>query len=193
MSELFSVNGATKMRGVSIPPSPAPAADTSQSGQTPAGSTERFRAATPWSAGRPEHLVVCCSDGRWHAQIEEFLQAEVSTRADLYMVPGGPAGFNLLSSSLEERVVAEKSLRFLMEHHRLRSIWLIAHQDCAYYRAKLQPLDASYILRRQIHDLAQTSESIRREYPSVAVHLVYAALEQNEVSFIRLRTPAEST
>jgi hypothetical protein len=153
---------------------------------TPGSRGERFYATTPWSAARPEHLVVCCSDGRWHAHIEEFVRAEVSTRADFYMVPGGPAAFNLWSSSLEERSTAEGALRFLMKHHQLRAIWLMAHQDCAYYRTKLQPLDAGYILRRQIHDLAQTAAAIRREYPSVAVHLVYAALEQNQVSFIQL-------
>jgi hypothetical protein len=189
MRDLLVQHGATKTPSVQIHNSQRSSLEQSATDDAPGTSGERFCATTPWSAARPEHLVVCCSDGRWHAQIEEFVRAQVSTRADLYMVPGGPAEFNLWSSSLEERAVAEKTLRFLMEHHQLRAIWLIAHQDCAYYRAKLQPLDAGYILRRQIHDLAQTAEAIRREYPSVAIQLVYAALEQNRVSFIRLKAP----
>ena len=42
----------------------------------------RFVAADPWSAERPEALVICCSDGRWHGQIEEFVRSQVSDRAD---------------------------------------------------------------------------------------------------------------
>jgi hypothetical protein len=152
---------------------------------------EQYIATTTWSSARPEHLVVCCSDGRWHAQVEEFLRSHVSARADLYMVPGGPAEFNLWSSSLDERAVALKTLRFLMEHHQLRSIWLIAHQDCAYYRAKLNPLDASYILRRQLQDLNQAAGAITREYPNVALHRVYAALERNKVTFTQLTAAEE--
>ena len=102
---------------------------------------ERFVASECWNANRPETLVVCCSDGRWHAQVEEFVRTAVSERADLYAVPGGPAGFNLWSSSFEEARVAEKAFRFLAERHELESIWLIAHEDCAYYHHRYGPLD----------------------------------------------------
>ena len=144
---------------------------------------DRFVASDPWSPQRPETLVVCCSDGRWHAQIEEFVREEVSERADLYAVPGGPAGFDLWSSSFDEAKVAEKALRFLAEQHELESIWLIAHQDCAHYRAKYGPLDETYIYRRQVEDMARVSESIHRWYPRLFVRKVYASLERDHVLF----------
>jgi hypothetical protein len=78
-----------------------------------------------------------------------------------------------------------------MEHHQLREIWLVAHEGCAYYRAKLHPLDAAYIFRRQLQDLAQTAAAISREYPRVEVHRVYAALQQNRVTFTRLAKAEE--
>jgi hypothetical protein len=155
-------------------------------GQSAALEGERFLASTPWSADRPEHLVVCCSDGRWHEQVEEFMRKQVSSRADLYAAPGGPAAFNLWSSSLEERSVAEKALKFLVEHHQLRAVWLMAHAECAYYRAKFQPLDANYILRRQLQDLQQTAQSIRERYPQVEAHRIYVHREKAQVVFTRL-------
>lgn len=118
------------------------------------------------------------------------MHKQVSSRADLYAVPGGPAGFNLWSSSIEERAVADKALKFLMEHHQLRAVWLIAHAECAYYKAKFQPLDANYILRRQLHDLSQIAQSIRERYPHVEAHRVYAQRQKRQVVFTRL---SEST
>jgi hypothetical protein len=149
-------------------------------------SGERFLPPSPWCAERPEHLAVCCSDGRWHEHVEEFLRAQVSARADLYAVPGGAAGFNLWSSSQEERAVADKALRFLAEHHQLRAVWLIAHQDCAYYRAKFSPLDSGYIARRQLHDLAQAADGIARRFPQLTTHQVYAARDRGRVVFTQL-------
>src|SRR5262245_19646565 len=111
-----------------------------------------FVAATPWSSARPETLVVCCSDGRWHEQVEEFVREQVSERPDMYAVPGGAAGFSVWSSSFEESKVAERAFRFLADRHALESVWLVAHQDCAYYQAKYGPLDEQYIFRRQRED-----------------------------------------
>jgi hypothetical protein len=147
----------------------------------PAGG--RFVAPTPWSPARPETLVVCCSDGRWHEQVEDFVRSEVSERADLYAVPGGPASFNLWGSSFDEAKGAEAALRFLAEHHELESVWLIAHQQCAYYRTKYGQLDEPLMRRRQEEDLARAKGTIQRCYPDLRVRRVYAALEGDRVVF----------
>src|SRR5262245_16342600 len=88
-----------------------------------------IRSSHKWNGERPRALVVCCSDGRWHAQVEEFIQTCVSDRPDLYVVPGGPAGLSSWSSSFNEVDAATKSFRFLAEQHQLKSVWLIAHAD----------------------------------------------------------------
>lgn len=147
---------------------------------------DRFVARHAWSPARPETLVVCCSDGRWHAQVEEFVRDQVSDRADLYAVPGGPAGFNLWASSFDEARVTEKAFRFLADHHTLESVWLIAHQDCAYYRSKYGPLDESFILRRQREDLDRAADLISRWYPKLLVRKVFASVEGGRVVFTTL-------
>ena len=147
---------------------------------------DQFVALEPWSPARPETLVVCCSDGRWHEQVEEFVRDQVSKRADMYAVPGGPAGFSLWSSSFDEAKVSEKAFRFLADHHALESVWLIAHQDCAYYRAKFGPLDEPFIFKRQHEDLERAQEMIARWYPKLLVKKVYVSLDHGRVVFTTL-------
>jgi hypothetical protein len=147
------------------------------------GQPQRFIAPTPWSAGRPEALVICCSDGRWHRQIQEFVRSQVSDRADLMVLPGGPATLNRWTSSGEEARVAEQALAFLCKHHQLSSAWLIAHQECAYYSTKYGPLDQAYQLRRQMEDLDKGAEVLRRLQPNLAIHLVFASREDGKVIF----------
>lgn len=144
---------------------------------------QRFVATRAWNSARPQTLVVCCSDGRWHTQVEEFIRARGLERADLFAVPGGPAGLSVWSSSFDESRVAEKSLRFLAEHHDLQAVWLIAHADCAYYRQKFQPHDSKFILGRQLEDLRRAADTIHRWYPAIAVQLVFAKRHAEQVVF----------
>jgi hypothetical protein len=73
--------------------------------------TESYRARQAWSEDRPETLVVCCSDGRVHAQITEYVRHAVSERPDLFAVPGGPACIDPWTSSFDEARVFEQSMR----------------------------------------------------------------------------------
>ena len=144
---------------------------------------DEFTAPTPWNGTRPGALVVCCSDGRWHTQIEEFIHTIVSDRPDLYVVPGGPAGLTVWSSSFDEAHVAERSFRFLAEQHHLESVWLIAHQDCAYYRTKYDPHDDDFVIRRQLEDVKRAAETISHWYPHIAVHRIFAHRQNGRVLF----------
>jgi carbonic anhydrase len=146
----------------------------------------RFTATAPWSGQRPGALVVCCSDGRWHTQVEEFIRTLVSDRPDLYVVPGGPAGLCAWSSSIDEARVAERSFRFLAEQHQLQSVWLIAHEDCAYYRTKYQPHNRDFIVRRQCEDVKRVADTIAHWYPQIEVRQVFAQRQDNRVLFTTL-------
>lgn len=147
---------------------------------------ETYVASEPFSAARPDTLVVYCSDGRWHEQIEEFIRAQCSERSDVYAVPGGPAGFSLWGSTLGEAKASEQAIRFLREHHQLEAAWLIAHEGCAYYRTKYGPLEAGYIRQRQLDDLSRARDTVHRWFPDLVVHNVYAFLDAGRVSFARL-------
>lgn len=142
-----------------------------------------------WLPERPQTLVVCCSDGRWHAPILEFVDHEVSDRADLYAVPGGPAAFDPWNSSFEEARVLYRAFHLFEEHHDLRSVWLIQHAGCAYYRAKYPGQGESEIQDRQIRDLHRAVQCIQARNVKLDVRPILATLRGERAVFTTI-TPA---
>jgi hypothetical protein len=143
-----------------------------------------FVAHEPWNPERPETLVVCCSDGRWHAQVEEFILRQISARADMYAVPGGPAGFSLWTSIFEEGKGLERAFHFLAAHHNLKSTWLIAHQNCAYYSIKYSGThDENAIRKRQLEDLEYARKTIIRWRSEMIIKKVYVHRDESRVIF----------
>lgn len=122
-------------------------------------STVQYFARSKWSAERLQTLVVCCSDGRWHAPILEFVHHEASNRADLYAVPGGPAVVDPWSSSFEEARNLARALQLSEDHHDLTQVSLIQHPGCAYYRVRYSGHDPAAIRERQIADLHRRSRA----------------------------------
>jgi hypothetical protein len=146
-------------------------------------SPNEFLAQTPWNPERPKTLVICCSDGRWHAQVEDFLDAKAARRADMCVLPGGPAAFSLWGSGFDESHTLEKNFKFLAKHHALESVWLIAHAGCAYYSTKYPYRDPKQMLERQLEDLEQACKTISRWQHGLEIHKVFASLENERVKF----------
>lgn len=145
--------------------------------------TDAFVAQQPWDPTRPQVLVVCCSDGRFHAPIVEFVDHQVSDRADMLAVPGGPAILDPWNSSFDEARVFESALRLFLEHHDLRQAWLIAHENCSYYRLKHPGLDARGLEQRQKQDLRRGSEILGERAARLETRLRYARLVEGRVKF----------
>ncbi len=146
-------------------------------------SAAHYRARRSWSAERPSTLVVCCSDGRWHAQIEEFVEHEVDERADLFAVPGGAAVVDPWNSSFDEARVFDSAMRVFVEHHDLRAVWLISHQDCAYYKLRHPELDERGRLARQRADLLRAAQLLKERHAHLEPRCVHAALHEGAVVF----------
>lgn len=142
-----------------------------------------YRAVTPWSPARPETLVVCCSDGRWHAQMTEFVHSEVSDRADLYAVPGGPAVLDPWNSTFDEARVFEAAMRLFSEYHELSDIWLIAHEGCASYKLRHPHLEAPALRNRQLADLHRGKQILLERHPTYDVRLIFVELDEHGVVF----------
>ncbi len=141
-----------------------------------------FFADEPWAQDRPETLVVCCSDGRWHAQVEQFIRTAISRRADMYAVPGGPACLNPRHDSALAQTT-EESLRFLVKEHRLETIWLIAHENCAFYSSHYGTLSRAYADCCQREDMNRAAGQLHEWFPEVAIRQVYASLDGPRVAF----------
>ncbi len=142
-----------------------------------------FVATEPWNEKRPQVLVVCCSDGRFHAPIVEFIGREVCDRADLVALPGGPAVIAPENSSFEEARVFESTLKLFLEAHDLRQACLIAHQGCAYYRQKHPFLDEVAFEARQRADLRRGAHVLHTHAPDLALSLRFARIVDGHVRF----------
>ena len=142
-----------------------------------------YHARRPWSPQRPDILVVCCSDGRWHGHVGEFVGETISDHADMYAVPGGPAVLDPWGSSFDEARAMEGALRLLLRYHALDSIWLIAHEGCAYYRSKHPELDPAAIRARQHAGLRRGRAHLLERHPHLAVRSVFAGLAGDRVVF----------
>lgn len=142
-----------------------------------------FVASTPWSVDRPHALVVVCSDGRWHAQMMEFIRARISERADLYAVPGGPVVLDPWCSTFDESRAFDQAMRLLEKYHDLQSVWLIAHEGCAYYREKHPHFEPDAVRRRQIEDLEIARKKLRERQSELDVRLIFASKNGDEVVF----------
>ncbi|MBK7644358.1 MAG: hypothetical protein IPJ19_15160 [Planctomycetes bacterium] len=144
---------------------------------------ELFRAQRPWSAKRPSKLVVCCSDGRWHGQIQEFVAKEVDHRSDMFAVPGGPAVIDAMSSSYEESKIFDNGMHLFVQYHNLDSVWLISHHDCAFYRVRYPDLDDTQRLTRQREDLLRAARLVKARYPEFEVKCMHATFHEGMVAF----------
>lgn len=157
----------------------------------PAHADAPFRSRLRWSSARPEALVVCCSDGRYHAQIQDFIEHQVDERSDVFATPGGPVVCDPWTSSFDEARVFDASLRFFAEAHDLSSVWLIAHEGCAYYGKKYPGTAPAELRKIQERDLHNAMKAIALQHPRYAVHSVFAALAEDVVVFHVLASSRE--
>jgi hypothetical protein len=147
------------------------------------------RSTSLWSPERPEVLVVCCSDGRYHAHLEEFVRASepgAGERPDMIALPGGPAALSCWSSSFDHQRVLEHALALLTGSHPLRTAWLIAHQGCGFYRARHPGAGEVELEARQRGDLALARRALRERCPGLDVRCVLARVSGEEVEFEEL-------
>ncbi|MBM3977905.1 MAG: hypothetical protein FJ299_13065 [Planctomycetes bacterium] len=140
-----------------------------------------------WEDELPESLVICCSDGRYHAHFEEYVRTHLSERPDMIALPGEPATLDGWGSSFDHERVLELSLRLMVESHRLRAIWLIAHAECAFYAHKHPGLSGEARLERQNADLRTARKRLLERWPALAVHCVFATPRDGHVAFEPVR------
>lgn len=142
-----------------------------------------FDATEPWNPKRPQVLVVCCSDGRFHAPIVEFIRERVCDRADLVALPGGPAVMDPWNSSFDEARVFDSALHLFLGAHDLSQACLIAHQGCAYYLEKHPGLDPAAMEERQKRDLQRGAQLLREKAPHLVPSLRFARIVDGHVRF----------
>jgi hypothetical protein len=127
---------------------------------------------------RAEALVVHCSDNRFQAAVQEFLNSHLKLDGnyDVLAIPGGPQCLTLVEYLPKFSWASGKWFRFLIEKHELKRLILIAHQDCSWYRELPFHLFGSTDPRtRQEDDLRRARRTLVSQFPHVRVDLYYVA------------------
>jgi len=142
--------------------------------------TERkpdFVATIPWHDAKVSTLAIWCSDCRFQQQFDQFLRAGLGAEAfDKIAVPGGPQ-FLLDDDRPKFGWAGRRWLRFLVEHHEIKTVVCIGHEDCGWYK----DLTGGALGREALNDavkadLARMPEAIRADLPQVEVRPFFASI-----------------
>jgi len=142
--------------------------------------SESWTGTLPWNAARPDTVVISCVDGRWRPHLLEFtmMHLGIGPNGDYMAVPGGVEPLTLLDLLPKDFNFFRRRLEALVEAHGTKRIVLVAHQDCAWYRArKFGPFKID-LRERQIQDLRRAAKILHEMFPDVKVESWYARHEE---------------
>ena len=144
-----------------------------------------FASSVPFDNTRIHAAAVYCSDGRLGEQFDDFMYGALGLpRYDRLAVPGGAACLAGHFAAYREGEIVASQLEFLISVHGLRRVVLIAHQDCAFYSARLDvsPID---LVGRQHQDLAKAVERVRSMHHGLEVDAYLARIADGLIVFDR--------
>ena len=120
-------------------------------------------------------LLIGCSDGRVSARQNALLAELGHPDANRLIVPGGPLPLTRPGS---ERRGALEYVREILEVHDVRTIFLVAHQECAAYERALGGLgfDQQELLER---DLRRAKALLETTFPGVDVRCFVIPWREN--------------
>ena len=149
----------------------------------------RFQSGHTFHDQHATTLVIHCSDGRYQAHIDEFLERSLKLESfDRLVVPGGPQFLFAASYLPKFEWAGRKWVHFLAKHHDTQEVICIAHEDCgAYKHLTLGPVTINALKDRQMADLKRTPAVLQEMVPNVHVQLFYARPSKTgQVEFIEV-------
>lgn len=135
-----------------------------------------------WDPERPPTVIVTCVDGRWYPHFQEFARTylKAGPRTDFVAVPGGIEPLTLVDLIPKDFNFFRRRIEALVESHGTRRIVAIAHQDCAWYKArKIGPITID-LREKQIRDLRRAAIRLREMFDGVTVETYFARLTGTE-------------
>jgi hypothetical protein len=135
-----------------------------------------------WSSGRPNVLVVACSDGRLQEATDAFLSNQLGiSRYDRFYVPGGAGALAASGYDFARAQQMRRECRYLIELHKVGRVVLLMHGPapggppeaaCADYRRKLPRASVDLLRDQQARD-AQELLRQRAKWAGAAAVVVY--------------------
>jgi hypothetical protein len=149
-----------------------------------------YQSSMAWSPERPSTVLITCVDGRWYRHFQEFARDHLNAgpQTDFVAVPGGIEPLTLVDLIPKDFSFLRRRLEGLVEAHGTRRIVAIAHQDCAWYKArKIGPVTIN-LRDRQLADLRRASARLRDMFPGVKVETYYARLSHTSPAQVVFET-----
>ncbi|CAG1007714.1 hypothetical protein PHYC_03468 [Phycisphaerales bacterium] len=144
--------------------------------------TEPFTSTLPFDHTRTRAAAIYCSDGRYNEQFDEFLHTRLNLPCyDRLVVPGGPAALagHMVTHRAEDEL--DDELRFLIQHHALTRVVLLAHAGCGFYLKKLLTAPAA-LHDSQVADLHRAAARIRAMAANLLVEAYFAQVHDGLVT-----------
>jgi hypothetical protein len=128
--------------------------------------------------GRPDALVIHCSAHDFRPVAREFIEEGLRIRNyDLLAVPGGVQVLTLGHYIPKFAALLRRWVEFLVKNHKLPRVVVLGHEDCAWYRDfRFGPVHID-LRERQVKDLKEVGEELRRLL-GVQVQVYFAAKEE---------------
>jgi len=138
-----------------------------------------YESSEPWNPGRPDTVIISCTDGRWRGHIQEFAlnHLKADPHADVLAVPGGIEPLTLVDHVPKDFNFFRRRLESLVEGHGTKRIVAIAHQDCGWYRTRTVLSLKLDLRERQTADLRRAAARLREMLPGVVVETYFARLD----------------
>jgi hypothetical protein len=141
-------------------------------------SSKVYESHIAWNPARPDTVVISCVDGRWRQHVQDFAINHLSAgpNSDFMAVPGGIEPLTLGDWVPKDFNFFRRRLEALTADHGTRRIVAVAHQDCAWYRArKIGPFETD-LREGQIADLRKSARLLREMFRAIAVETYFARL-----------------
>ena len=137
-----------------------------------------YESTLPWDPERPDTVLITCVDGRWYHHFQEFARVHLKAgaRTDFLAVPGGVEPMTLFDLVPKDYNFFRRRLEKLVQAHGTDRIVAIAHQDCAWYKARQFGPLAVDIRARQIDDLHRAAARLRDMFEGVTIETYFARL-----------------
>ena len=142
-----------------------------------------FVSQLPYQTQRMHAAAIYCSDGRVTEQYDDFLLNGLKLpRYDRVALPGGPACLAGYSRAAIAEAGVLDELKFLVEAHELQRVVLIQHEDCAFYKVRLEtPLQSLEQLQKA--DLIRAAYMVRQIVDVPQIEGYFARRTDSGVAF----------
>ena len=147
-----------------------------------------FESSLPRYEGRAHTLVIHCSQHDYQRQIDEFVRNHLDRESfDRLALPGGPQVFLGIEHLPKFRWAGSKWAEFLIAQHQLNEVFLIAHEECGWYKSLVGAVAAQSLRERVIEDLREARGMLKSYLSDVDVQAFYAQPnERKRIQFLAL-------